>query len=46
MKKKKEIDYGCWKDRDDLLNAIRQENKLMNKKFERQHFPVKKDDEG
>jgi len=32
-KKPSEFDYGCWKDRDDLLNAIRHENKLMNKKF-------------
>lgn len=30
---KKEIDYGCWENRDDLINAIRHENKLMNKKF-------------
>jgi hypothetical protein len=45
MKKKKEIDYGCWKDRDDLLNAIRNENKLINKKLEKLHFPLKKNDD-
>ena len=48
-KEKGEFDYGCWKDRDDLLNAIRHENKLMNKKFkfEKPHnIKNRKKDEG
>ena len=46
MKKKKEIDYGCWKDRDDLINAIRHENKLMNKKFKFEKAqPLKKNND-
>jgi hypothetical protein len=48
-KDKGEFDYGCWKDRDDLLNAIRHENRLMNKKFkfEKPHnIKNRKKDEG
>ena len=49
FKRKGEFDYGCWKDRDDLLNAIRHENRLMNKKFkfEKPHnIKNRKKDEG